>query len=252
MNLHKKLQIFSLIAQIISFPIVALSIYLTQVESKQGRDVEIALTLAESFRSRWETGWQTTLREVSTKTEFTQPVLVPVLYQEYCEHYYEPIVYMLNWVDWVGIFMTTESLTNEEVVFGSLQMQFEQIINAGRPIIQWGVDEKGLGYWKGILTVGKRLQIDWVEELAQGDGSSFPNHDSLSDEKTGYCSISKRPDKTLALQNIHDNRFPEIAFDSHSSTNATSAHSLPITPSLPSSGTSNNLFDSPKKFPTIQ
>lgn len=156
MTLKEFLELLALVIQIISFPIAAWALYMTRREAKASRDLQIALSLSESFRSRWEGGWSDALYELKQAQEATNTNDVP-------EKDRDPLYQMLNWIDWLGVLIRTKSLSEKEIIFGSIGPQFLQIINTSRPFIETEIQKKGPRYWSGLLIVAKALDVEWAK-----------------------------------------------------------------------------------------
>ncbi|MDX6404471.1 MAG: hypothetical protein QOH70_1926 [Blastocatellia bacterium] len=149
------LEVIVLVVQIISFPVAAVSLYLTRKEAKAGRDLQIALNLSESFRSRWEGGWSDALYKVKEAQKASRPNEVPL---EHRDHLFQ----MLNWIDWLGVLIKTKSLSKKEIIFDSIGPQFVEIIDIGRPLIESDIRKHGSKYWAGLLTVAQAQDVEWT------------------------------------------------------------------------------------------
>jgi hypothetical protein len=152
MSVRDWFELFAFTAQIVTFPIVGCSIWLARIQANAGRDLQIALQLAESFRARWETDWRKALSEVTRAQKAAGNDLVPA-------ELAEKIHNMLNWVDWVGNLIRTRLLTNPVVVLGSIEPQLAEIIRAGRSVVVEDLRKEGAAYWSGVVEVAKRLNI---------------------------------------------------------------------------------------------
>lgn len=149
------LEVIVLVVQIISFPIAAASLYLARKEAKASRDLQIALNLSESFRSRWEGGWSDALYEVKEAQKTSGADEVP-------EKYRDRLFQMLNWIDWLGVLIRTKSLSEKEIIFGSIGPQFVEIIDISRPLIEPDIQAHGSKYWAGLLTVAQAQDVEWT------------------------------------------------------------------------------------------
>ena len=146
------LEVIALVVQIISFPFAAWSIYLARKEAKASRDLQIALNLSESFRSRWEGGWSDALYRVEEAQKTSSTNKVP---REYEDRLYQ----MLNWIDWLGVLIRTKSLSEKRIIFDSIGPQFIEIINFGRPLVESNIEERGPKFWAGLLTVAHEQSV---------------------------------------------------------------------------------------------
>ncbi len=152
MTLKEILEVLALLAQIIGFPFAAISIYLARKEARAARDLQIALNLSESFRSRWEGGWSDALYEVKQAQEASQSKEIPVKNRD-------SLFQMLNWIDWLGVLIRTKSLSEKEIIFGSIGPQFTEIIEISRPLFEPDLKKHGSKYWAGLLTVAAALNL---------------------------------------------------------------------------------------------
>jgi len=153
MTLKSILELLALVVQIVSFPIAAWSIYLARKEAKASRDLQIALTLSESFRERWEGGWSDTLYELKQVLRTSGSNEVP---KEYNDHLYK----MLNWIDWLGILINHKSLSEQRIIFDSIRPQLVEIIQLSRGIIWDDLKRHGEDYWAGLRTVADALDVE--------------------------------------------------------------------------------------------
>ena len=151
MSARQILEIIALIVQIISFPIAAWSLYWARKEAKASRDLQIALNVWESFQTRWERGWSDALYAVKQEQKATSTREVPI-------KYHDSLYEMLNWIDWLGTLIRTKSLTETEIILGSIGPQFGEIIDIGEPLLEPYFQEHGRKYWKGLLRVAKELK----------------------------------------------------------------------------------------------
>jgi hypothetical protein len=65
---------------------------------------------------------------------------------------------MLNWIDWLGTLIRTESLSETEIIFGSIGPQFADMIDMGEPLLEPYFQKYGRPYWKGLLRVAKEIK----------------------------------------------------------------------------------------------
>ena len=146
------LETMALVVQIVGFPVAAWSLYAARKEAKAARDLQIGLNLSESFRSRWEGGWSDALYEVKQAQESSQSQEIPVKNRD-------SLFQMLNWIDWLGVLIRTKSLSEKEIIFGSIGPQFTEIIEISRPLFEPDLKKHGAKYWAGLLTVAAALNI---------------------------------------------------------------------------------------------
>ena len=146
------LEVLALIVQIIGFPVAAISLFMARKEAKASRDLQIALTLSESFRSRWEGGWSDVMYELKQVLKTSDSDEVPIKYRD---HIYK----MMNWIDWLGILIKTKSLSEKKIIFDSIRPQLVDIIKISRPLIRKDTELNDENYWAGLHTVAAGLNI---------------------------------------------------------------------------------------------
>ena len=160
MKLKQILELVALAVQIISFPVVAWSIYWARKEARAARDLQIALNLSESFRTRWEGGWSDALYEVKQALQESKSDEVP-------RRYKDPLFQMLNWIDWLGVLINRKSLSEKGIIFDSIGPQFVEIINISRPLLKPYFEKHGPNYWGGLVTVAEALNVQGLEDLGK-------------------------------------------------------------------------------------
>jgi hypothetical protein len=158
-TLKQFLELFVLVVQIISFPLVAWSIFVARKEAKASRDLQIALTLSQSFRERWEGGWSDVMYEIRHELKPNNEN-VPRKYQD---HLYK----MINWIDWLGVLIQTKSLSEQEIIFRSIRPQLKEIIQYSRPLIREDIKREGRDHWGALLTVADALGVE-IEVTGNG------------------------------------------------------------------------------------
>lgn len=151
MSARQILEIIALAIQIISFPIATWSLYWARKEAKAARDLQIALDVWKSFTTRWEAGWRDAFYAVKDEQQAMGTREVPMKYRG---QFFE----MLNWIDWLGTLIRTKSLSETEIILGSIGPQFGEIIDIGEPLLEPYFEEHGRKYWKGLLRVAKELK----------------------------------------------------------------------------------------------
>ena len=157
-ELTQVVSILANVAQAVAVIIAVWTLASNRKDAKASRDLEVALNLSESFRTRWEGGWAECLEAVGADHRIGRPGELPPEHAKQLRH-------MLNWVDWLGTMLKNRCLANEQVIFDSIQIPIRRIINAGQPVVEQDVQEYGLDYWSSLLVVANRLNIEWVREL---------------------------------------------------------------------------------------
>jgi hypothetical protein len=143
------LEVLSFAAQIISFPVAAVSIILARREANASRNIQIALTLSESFRKYWESGWADFLQATANQNIEAG--------DDFSDEQIRQIRFMLNWIDWLGVFIQTKHFSNPQIVLGSISGRLREIITLGRSIIADDTARYGADYWSGVNRVSMLL-----------------------------------------------------------------------------------------------
>jgi len=151
LNTRQILEIIALVVQIISFPIAAWSLYWARREAKASRDLQIALNVWDSFQKHWEGGWSNAFYAVQEAQQASGSTEIP---NEHRDAFYQ----MLNWIDWLGTLIRTGSLSETEIIFGSIGPQFAEMIDLGEPLLEPYFQKYGRPYWKGLLRVAKEMK----------------------------------------------------------------------------------------------
>ena len=127
MTIKEKLELLALVVQIISFPIAAWSLYWARREAKASRDLQIALNVWDSFQKHWEGGWSNAFYAVQEAQQASGSTEIP---NEHRDAFYQ----MLNWIDWLGTLIRTGSLSETEIIFGSIGPQFAKRLPDGETL----------------------------------------------------------------------------------------------------------------------
>jgi hypothetical protein len=151
MTIKEKLELLALAVQIISFPIAAWSLYWARKEAKASRDLQIALNVWDSFQTHWEGGWSNAFYAVQEAQQASGSTEIS---NEHRDTFYQ----MLNWIDWLGTLIRTGSLSETEIIFGSIGPQFADMIDLGEPLLEPYFQKYGRPYWKGLLRVAKEIK----------------------------------------------------------------------------------------------
>jgi hypothetical protein len=152
MDAAKILEILASIVTIAGLFLIVLQIRLDRKEASNSRHLDIVLSLSESFRSRWESGWRGSLGEI----EKAQDNIPPKQREQLCN--------MLNWIDWCGRILKwidrgsvgVLQASAEELLFQTVGPQFKQIIeqSASQSIMS---EAKSSKHWVGVDTVREKL-----------------------------------------------------------------------------------------------
>jgi hypothetical protein len=152
-DVKASLEVAVLMVQLLGFPIAALSIYLAYRSYKSSRDVQVALSLSESFRTRWEEGWRKSLNAIAEAQE-TDKKSDP--------SHEEQLTNMLNWIDWVGRLMETGVLPKNMTLLATIEAPLVRAIQISRSRIEKDIADKGPNHWKGILTIARESGVEWA------------------------------------------------------------------------------------------
>lgn len=122
--------------------------YLGRNEARRARDLEVTLTLSDSFRTKWENGWRHTLRQLEQDPRRTLST------EEQDE-----LFNMLNWVDWLGNLMDCGHLSKNGAMLDSIGPQIRTMLEIGSDMIAADTRQHGREYWKGLLVVADQLGV---------------------------------------------------------------------------------------------
>lgn len=130
-------------AAALGVPIAVYQLWVGRREAQAGRDLQVALSLSESFRDKWDAQWGAALRRaesVGTSSEADEIALES----------------MLNWVDWLGTLMKHGHLADCGVVLDTLSFPINELLGRYRERILSDVSEHDRDYWGGVLEVASR------------------------------------------------------------------------------------------------
>lgn len=150
----ENLNLIANLAQAVGLIVALLALFLSLNEKRDSQDLQIFIYLSDSFRKNWESEWELTLERVANykSSQFTAEDI-------------KSIRHMLNWIDWLGAIILRRKLNDEQIIFTSLGFTLVRIINVGRPIIENDILKFGLSYWIGLVSVAKKLKIQWLIEI---------------------------------------------------------------------------------------
>jgi hypothetical protein len=136
------------LALIVGVPIAALQLYIGRKHAQAARDLEVILSLSESFRTRWETGWWSCLRRLEES--------------DWCSigpSDQDELRYMLNWVDWLGNLVEAKHLIKVDVVLNAIGPPMRRMLELGRPVVEKDISVNGPSYWHGLLVMADLLGV---------------------------------------------------------------------------------------------
>ena len=139
------------------------SIY-TNRQTIRSHHLQIILTLSESFRSKWESGWAEVLDELGADHVSPRTEAIPADHRA-------DVSYMLNWVDWLGAMKTSGALSDLGILTSSIGIPIKRIINAGYPVLKQDTERHGADYWRNLFVVAEYLDIPHVVRLKAQGGS---------------------------------------------------------------------------------
>jgi hypothetical protein len=138
------------IVQIVGFPLALIGVFLAYREGRKSRDLQAALTFADSFRSSWETSWSKALDEAEDLARRgEQPT----------EELREQLFTMLNWLDWVGWLIDSDVLARPQTVLASIGPQLKRAMGVVMPIMEDDEARHEVGYWHGVRTLERTLVL---------------------------------------------------------------------------------------------
>lgn len=131
----------------------------THEQSLKQQNLQIILSISESFRTKWESGWSDILEALHADDLHDHVTAVP-------DKYGKDVRYMLNWVDWLGALKSSGAMEDLSILTASMGIPLKRIINAGRTIIEADVKQYGPDYWQNLLVIARHLHVRWAIELA--------------------------------------------------------------------------------------
>ena len=150
------LQLAAAMATAIGVVLAVFQLYLNQKQTQRSRDLEISLNMIETFRVRWENSWRVVFRKIESEFSANEKIK---------EENLDDLLNMLNWAHWLGNLIGRKHLKNKQLIFDAVGPQLEDMLRVGRAKITDDIEEKGIEYWNGLITIGKLLDIDWVAAL---------------------------------------------------------------------------------------
>lgn len=144
------LQVVSLVAATLGLLLAVVQLYIGRKEAQAGRDLEVILSLSESFRTRWEAGWGDALDRIEAGASGgASPD----------EQGEIELSYMLNWIDWLGNLLDCGHLAKGDAIMSAIGSPMRRMLEAGRPMIERDVALHGRNYWRGALHVAEQLDV---------------------------------------------------------------------------------------------
>ncbi len=144
------LEAVALVATSVGFVLGLYQVYMGRAEAQTARDLEITLSLSESFRNKWETSWRRSLKELTARSAAGE-----------IDGSEEELANMLNWIDWLGNLIDNRHLKNVDVILGAIGPQMRAMMEVGRPVIEQETRDQGPEYWRGLLIVADRMGVSF-------------------------------------------------------------------------------------------
>ena len=134
------------IVQIIGFPLALVGIFLAYREGRNSRDLQAAISFAESFRSSWEGTWRKALDKAEDLVRKDQAPTGALR---------EELFNILNWLDSVGWLIESDVLARPRTVLASIAPQVKRAIEVTTPVLEADEAMHEPGYWHGVRTLEK-------------------------------------------------------------------------------------------------
>jgi hypothetical protein len=136
------------LVQLVSFPLALVGIFLAYREGRNSRDLQAALTFADSFGTGWERSWRRVLMQTE---ELTRRGEQPT------EELAEELLNLLNWLDVIGWLIDSRVLARPQTVLASMSPQLRRALQVASPLIESGEARYGPKYWYGVRTLERTL-----------------------------------------------------------------------------------------------
>ena len=132
--------------------IAFLGLVLGFMQNRRARNLQAVLHISDDMRRRWESGWQSILRDQVPNMN---------LEARHSGKVGRQLTYMMNWLDWMGL-MVKKKWIDKDLLFGSLSSVIKQILIAYAYKIQNDIDdpEKGVDWWSNALFLAKQPEIN--------------------------------------------------------------------------------------------
>lgn len=142
------LELAALGAAALGVPFAAYQLHIGRREAQAGRDLQVALSLSESFREKWDSQWAQALRNPDPD-----------------ESGAIALESMLNWVDWLGTLMKHGHLADSGVVLDTLAFPINELLERYRERIETDIAANGRDYWAGMLEVASKTWPEFEASL---------------------------------------------------------------------------------------
>lgn len=148
MRLKVVLELLALCAAILGVPAAIYQFYIGRREAQAGRDLQVALSLSESFREKWDSQWASAM--INQKSDESSQIALKS---------------MLNWVDWLGTLIRHHHLVDYGVVLDTLNFPINDLLDLYKEQIRNDVSLYGRDYWGGVLEVASKTWPEFEKTL---------------------------------------------------------------------------------------
>jgi hypothetical protein len=140
MTLQNVLELAALGAAALGVPVAVYQLYVGRREAQAGRDLEVALSLSESFREKWDSQWGASMMRIRSGLELSDSETLS-------------LESMLNWIDWLGTLIRHGHLADSGTVLDTLAYPINDLLRHMSGRILADVEREGRDYWGGVLEV---------------------------------------------------------------------------------------------------
>ena len=136
------------IVQVVGFPLALIAIFLAYREGRNSRDLQAALSIAESFRGSWEGSWRKALDRAE---DLARKGRTPT------GELREELFNILNWLDGIGWLIDSDALARPRIVLASIAPQIKRAIEVSTPLLETDEPHHEPGYWRGVRTLERAI-----------------------------------------------------------------------------------------------
>jgi hypothetical protein len=136
------LDIIVALVTIIGLPIGIYGLILNSKHTQNSLDVQIAISLAIKFDEKWDNSWEKVISKgvkFYALSDLDKKVIIDVL----------------NWIDWLGVFINRGALVKSTLILDSIGANIVDTI----VIAKEKLNEDGKMEWKGVFGIAKRLNL---------------------------------------------------------------------------------------------
>jgi hypothetical protein len=136
------------LVQVVGLPIALFALYFGQRDARRSRDLQTALSLIESFRTRWEGTWRDAITTAERSAKNGDPADAATRTE---------FLNMLNWIDWLGSLIETRALGRPDPLILTLQPQLRRILELAEPVLRDDTRALSADNWIGVGRVRRIL-----------------------------------------------------------------------------------------------